>query len=596
MAADFPSAIANINRPTAGTKRNAPGYEGHALHAKLADEIEAIEAVIGVTGSTVPTSIEYRLADVQAVAAGAAADVVTAQATADDAVADTRLLAWGLRTDPITGFPVIPSVAAHSKQCLFWAWPGSSGTARNGEHHLYVPVGPYNDYYGCIIGVRGKSAYSVPFDCVHGIFRPGLHTQASACTRVGSWGTSANAAALWGSYYYSVAAGATISATVAGETLAAHLFLSSNGGYAVVSVDGSYEFNSPLPVFTADDLTAGLCRAQDVGRRYLCSYLTNAWSYTQVVAEGLAAGNHSLTLEVTGTKPAASTDYRFYVESLVGCAASNACTQANTYMVPIRRFCELLSTGGTAYYCAPMFAPAGSTDYQFISTVHADNTNSKEVSVVGPTVLVDGVDRSSPTLGTFYTGENVQWYQESTASHKANLATQVVNRKRRYSAMANRTLPIMIDVTLTWLVDGMVKVNYPMMLPVNAYNFPNRSMPVEVANRMWFGAEMLETAGFSADDNSTTDLGVQEHVAQRTAPQMVVQFDDCMTWASLVASNPEPGMSAATTGRYLLQDRADKLDKLYVSDVYYGYAPVVANQVQRYLMGWGGLMAADYPA
>ena len=74
MAADFPSAIANINRPTAGTKRNAPGYEGHALHAKLADEIEAIEGVIGVTGSTEPTSIEYRLADVQAVADGAAAD------------------------------------------------------------------------------------------------------------------------------------------------------------------------------------------------------------------------------------------------------------------------------------------------------------------------------------------------------------------------------------------------------------------------------------------------------------------------------------------------------------------------------------------
>ena len=68
MAADFPSAIANINRPTANTKRNAPGYEGHALHAKLADEIEAIEGVIGVTGSTVPTSIEKRLADVQAVA------------------------------------------------------------------------------------------------------------------------------------------------------------------------------------------------------------------------------------------------------------------------------------------------------------------------------------------------------------------------------------------------------------------------------------------------------------------------------------------------------------------------------------------------
>lgn len=75
MAADFPAAVTNIARPTAQTKRNAPGYEGHALHNKLADEVEAIEGVIGVTGSTVPTSLEYRLANVQAVA-DAAADAV----------------------------------------------------------------------------------------------------------------------------------------------------------------------------------------------------------------------------------------------------------------------------------------------------------------------------------------------------------------------------------------------------------------------------------------------------------------------------------------------------------------------------------------
>lgn len=506
-----------------------------------------------------------------------------------------RLLPWGLRTDPMTGFPVVPSVPAHSKSCYFWAWPASSNT-RAGEHHLYVPVGPGKDYYGCIIGVRGKSAYSVPFDCVHGIFRPGLHTRAVNCTRSGSWTNSANAGALWGDYYYSVAAGATVSATVVGSTLAAHVYQSSNGGYAVVSVDGSYSFNSPLPVFTSDDFANGLCRAQDVGRRYVCCHLPVAWSHTQVVAEDLSSGSHTLTLEVTGTKPAASSDYRVYVESLVGCGPSDWCSNPNTHMVPVRRFCEMLSTSASAYYCAPMFAPAGSTDYQFISTVHADNTNSRETSVVGPTITVDGVDRSSPTLGTYYTGENIQWYQESTASHKANLATQVLNRKRRYSAMANRPLPIMVDVTLTWLVDGSVKVHYPMMLPANAYSYPARSMPAEVADRMWFGAEMLETADFSANDDSTTSLGVQSFVAAQKAPQLLVQFADCMTWASLVASSPETGMAAATTGRYLLQDRADKLDKMYVADVYYGYAPVVANQAQRYLMGWGGLMQSDYPA
>ena len=61
MAADFPSSIANIARPTASTKRNAPGYEGHALHNQLAEEIEAIEGVIGVTGSAVTDTLDYKV-------------------------------------------------------------------------------------------------------------------------------------------------------------------------------------------------------------------------------------------------------------------------------------------------------------------------------------------------------------------------------------------------------------------------------------------------------------------------------------------------------------------------------------------------------
>ena len=73
--ATFPAALASLPRPTAQTKRNAPGFEGHALQNQLADEIEAIEGVIGVTGSMVPTSIEYRLAEVQAVAALADGDI-----------------------------------------------------------------------------------------------------------------------------------------------------------------------------------------------------------------------------------------------------------------------------------------------------------------------------------------------------------------------------------------------------------------------------------------------------------------------------------------------------------------------------------------
>ena len=57
----FPAALASLPRPTAQTKRNAPGFEGHALHNQLADEIEAIEGVIGVTGSAVTDTLDYKV-------------------------------------------------------------------------------------------------------------------------------------------------------------------------------------------------------------------------------------------------------------------------------------------------------------------------------------------------------------------------------------------------------------------------------------------------------------------------------------------------------------------------------------------------------
>ena len=62
----FPAALANIPRPTAQTKRNAPGFEGHALQNQVAEEIEAIQAAIGVSGSAVPGTIEKRLTDIPA--------------------------------------------------------------------------------------------------------------------------------------------------------------------------------------------------------------------------------------------------------------------------------------------------------------------------------------------------------------------------------------------------------------------------------------------------------------------------------------------------------------------------------------------------
>lgn len=78
----FPQTLDNFTNPTPSTPTNSPVTPLSGQLSQLNNAVEAIEGVIGVTGSTVPTSLEYRLADVQAVAAGAA----TAESVAPGAV------------------------------------------------------------------------------------------------------------------------------------------------------------------------------------------------------------------------------------------------------------------------------------------------------------------------------------------------------------------------------------------------------------------------------------------------------------------------------------------------------------------------------
>lgn len=63
MAASFPTSLPTIQRVAATDRRNAPGKEGHALHNKIADEVEALAAAVGVTGSAVPGTVEARLTE-----------------------------------------------------------------------------------------------------------------------------------------------------------------------------------------------------------------------------------------------------------------------------------------------------------------------------------------------------------------------------------------------------------------------------------------------------------------------------------------------------------------------------------------------------
>lgn len=461
---------------------------------------------------------------------------------------------------------------------------------------MYVPVGSGTDYFGLHIGVRGRAAYSVPFDVMYGVFKPGLFTAAASCTRTGTWSSSPQTATRSGTHYFSDTAGSKISATVTGSVLAIEQYQSTNGGYAVVTVDGSDAFASPLPVFTTDDYNNSLCRLSDVGKHYICGYLAWAWSSTQVLATGLSTGAHTLEIEVCGTKPAASSNVRVYVEALIGCGPNDTVGSANTHMVPIKRFCENYSTGGVANHTVMMYAPSGSADWQFMTGIHSDNAVCKEESVSGPTIYVDATDRSAAATGTYYSGTIITWYQESRASHRANFATWVLNKKRLLTFAAGRLYPVMFEVTHKWLSEGTVQTSYPVMTSIAAYDYQRRTlMPTQTQDKMWLGSHAQ--TNFSANDSSATPVCGSQSVHRSALPPTLLNcFPDSLFWGSLLDEQPHRAQLYAAAGRYVFSDRTDGTDKGYIADAYVARRPVAVDEVDRYVFGFGAAMRSALPA
>ena len=115
----FPQTLDNFTNPTPSTPTNSPVTPLSGQLSQLNNAVEAIESVIGVTGSTVPTSIEYRLADVQAVAASAESAVTE---SAHLAMHDTLRLptwpTWGTATPQVWKLSDDDTIEATSTNAL----------------------------------------------------------------------------------------------------------------------------------------------------------------------------------------------------------------------------------------------------------------------------------------------------------------------------------------------------------------------------------------------------------------------------------------------------------------------------------------------
>jgi hypothetical protein len=129
------------------------------------------------------------------------------------------------------------------------------------------------------------------------------------------------------------------------------------------------------------------------------------------------------------------------------------------------------------------------------------------------------------------------------------------------------------------------------MLPLGAYDLVSRTTPVRLPQKLWFGRLPIED--FAANDDSIALYG--RAASAEGARTLAGQYADYVAWAVLYAEDPDRAGLYASYGRYLLQDRIDGIDKLYISDVYSEPVPVAAGDVHRYVCGWGASSEMEMP-
>lgn len=463
-----------------------------------------------------------------------------------------------------------------SETCYLHIHPcTATAAARYGERGVYVPIDNAGNFYGMLWGVKGRSANTAASITATGIFAPALvtwHTDA-AITKSAGWTNTTNTSTFSGAYRYATAAGSSMDLTVSGRQISLATYLSTNGGCAVVSIDGDYNKANRLPAFTAADLAAGKCRSEDVGRRYVQCYASGTVVDFIPLADGLTDGPHAVHLEATGTKMfPSSSDVRVYVEGFAGVAAGLVPGAANVHFIP-QRYISAVETWSEHVY-VPYWAPAGSTDYQFLGGIHGDGVTSKEAEV-SLSVFVDGIDSTAAAIGSLTSGRLIYIDHSTTRAHKSALATPVLSLRRRYTAASKRQCPIMCVVDVTWSVAGTLREEYPVMMPLDRYSPLTRATTQTLEDWVRMGEWAIP---IGRHDNTEIYLPAR-------ANTMIAQGYGITAWAALERADPEMS-TVLGQYRFRYRDINDGSAKCYLLSASQA-SPVAVGDKSHFVVGWG---------
>ena len=476
----------------------------------------------------------------------------------------------------------VPVETPGSAYSYLFAHPATlAGHKQLGQIEVYVPLqkDPTDGiqwYYGTCLGTKA-AAHMVPSICDTGLYKPALHSYHTAMTKTGSWATSpanvAEGAFTANGAASSSTAGDTISGTVSGRAIGVRWFATTDGGFAVVSIDGDYTRATRLPEFTQADYLSGACRESDVGKRYLCTYYPAPWNDASVIADDLAPGNHTIVIQSTGKRPGASSGTKVYIEAIFG-VGGGALGAFKVFAVPIRYVCHLSAVSAQCYVA--QWAPAGTTSFEWLGENHSDNSNSLE-ETADFVVLVEQIDKTALTKGTFASGTTVTVRHTTTLAHASDLGSAVANKTRTYTFKSGRKHPAMCAVKIEWLADGVLEIEYAAMLTVGSM-----IVAPELGACNW--------------DFTTGEISRNEFPFLAIDDGAIYQYrgDDCKVfargeqveaWAAVIEQSAGNQMYSSYAGSY--QDRtATNEEKLYCITSS-GRQSIPAGTVREFVVGWG---------
>ena len=385
----------------------------------------------------------------------------------------------------------------------------------------------------------------------------GTYVHHTSATKVGTFSNSNFDYTLGGSQCYSTVAGDTVLFNITGHTAVMRASLITNGGCAIVSVDGDWTKANRLPLFTNADFTAGKCRESDVGKRYveMGSIGDNVPDYHFVLFDNLPDTSHTIVFETTGTKGSYSGGTRSYIGGVVGCSASDVGTTLNgttKVIAHVEIVQDFAMQGASAMVYTPEVEKTTANTWEFLGEVHNAETDIEWV------VEVDGADQTALSAGGYVQGAVVRFIKTTTIASTDNTSTPVARKRQNIVFSAYQDVNCTVDWSCEWLVDKRVRSSYPLMLPIGWFKIGTTTKKQDRWTDVSFGTYVSITTDLSSNDNamhgfveamscviSGVDHGVKAYAIMLDNGKSVNHF--ALSAPSLVS----------------LHDRSDFYDKVY---------------------------------